>query len=61
MRITRNAVRCLKCDEVIESFHRHDFKYCKGGHIAVDGGLSYLRRSGEPDCYEDLSTGEGEG
>lgn len=51
----RNAVRCKICDEVIESKHRHDMKWCKGGHIAVDGGPSYLRRVGDLDCYEELS------
>lgn len=44
-RITRNAIRCKHCGEVIESFHVHD----------------YLRRccktSPEED-YEDLSESE---
>jgi len=39
-----NAVRCLKCKDVIESKHVHDFKYCSCGNVAVDGGRDYRRR-----------------
>jgi len=42
--ITRNAIQCTRCDEVIESFHRHDFKYCSCKTVAVDGGKAYRRR-----------------
>lgn len=42
--IIRNSARCLDCDDEIESLHRHDFKYCKCGNVAVDGGDEYLRR-----------------
>src|SRR5574337_866627 len=31
-------VRCKKCDDVIQSMHRHDFRWCKCGAIAIDGG-----------------------
>jgi len=53
--IVRNAVRCLLCNDVIESHYRHDFVACQCGSVCVDGGTSYLKRSGEPDKYEDLS------
>lgn len=43
-RLVRNAARCAKCDDEVESKHRHDFKGCSCGAIFVDGGLSYLRR-----------------
>lgn len=36
-------VRCLKCKDVIQSMHRHDFVRCKCGAIFVDGGAEYLR------------------
>lgn len=49
-KITRNAVQCLDCNNIIESTHRHDFKYCSCGNVAVDGGHEYLRR-----CYNNLS------
>ena len=52
-RLTRNAVLCLNCDEEIESKHRHDFVTCICGNVSVDGGLVYLKRSG--DSYEELS------
>jgi hypothetical protein len=42
-RIIRNAARCKKCGDVIESKHRHDFVSCKCGAIAVDGGTDYIR------------------
>jgi len=53
--IVRNAVRCLKCDDIIESKFRHDFVTCKCGSISVDGGIDYLRRVGNLEDYEDLS------
>lgn len=58
-RILRNAMKCLKCGEVIESKTRHDFVECSCGSIFVDGGHDYLRRGFAqgitPDDYEDLS------
>ena len=56
MKIKRNAIRCNKCTDIIESKHRHDFKYCDCQAVAVDGGVDYLRRLGDPEDYEDLST-----
>lgn len=40
----RNAVRCCKCDTVIESTYRHDFQTCPCGSVSVDGGQDYKRR-----------------
>jgi hypothetical protein len=51
----KNAIRCIPCNEVIESTHRHDFRQCKGGHVAVDGGDAFLRRVGSRKDYEELS------
>jgi hypothetical protein len=42
--IVRNSVRCLGCGDEIVSGHRHDFKYCSCGAVAVDGGQAYTRR-----------------
>lgn len=53
--ITRNAARCLKCGETIESKGRHDFRWCSCHAIFVDGGLDYLRRGGDLDAIEELS------
>ena len=54
MAILRNSIKCTHCGFEMESTHRHDFRthscegmqkhYGKDAIIAVDGGLSYLRR-----------------
>ena len=54
-RIIRNAARCKRCQDEIESTHVHDFVQCSCGAIAVDGGLEYTRRVGNPDDVEDLT------
>ena len=43
--ILKNAARCKKCGDIIESKYTHDFVRCSCGAIAVDGGRSYLKRS----------------
>ena len=55
MKIIRNAIRCKKCGEVIESKCVHDFKFCSCGACAVDGGHEYLRRCGELEDWEELA------
>lgn len=41
-------VKCLQCDAVLESKHRHDFVSCKCENgTFVDGGNSYLRCGGK--------------
>ena len=55
MRIKVNKIRCNKCGEIIESKSVHDFKFCKCGAVAVDGGKDYLRRCGNREDWEDLS------
>ena len=53
--IRRNSVRCLVCGEHIESQHRHDFKFCGCGNVAVDGGTDYRRRVYRSDRWEETS------
>lgn len=55
MQILSNQVRCKVCDDEPYSANRHDFKRCKCGNIAVDGGMDYLRRVGGEQGFEDLS------
>ncbi len=43
--IWSNAVRCRTCGELVRSRHRHDFRWCKCGTVAVDGGSWYSKRS----------------
>lgn len=54
-KILVNQAKCLKCGDTPYSAYTHDFKSCKCESIAVDGGMNYLRRSGELDSYEDIS------
>ena len=54
-KIITNKIRCKKCGDIIESTHRHDFKFCKCGAVAVDGGKDYLRRCGNREEWEELS------
>ena len=58
-KIIRHRIKCKQCDEIIESTRRHDFKFCKCGAVAVDGGKDYLRRVGNKDDYEELIEYEG--
>lgn len=56
-KIIKNAIKCKKCGDVIESTSVHDFKFCSCGSVAVDGGHDYLRRSfkNSQDDFEELS------
>lgn len=57
-----NKIRCKICGDVLSSDYTHDFQVCRcwkesGGDrgCAVDGGLDYAKRCGDPEDYEDLS------
>ena len=54
-KITVNKIRCRKCGDIIESKSVYDFRSCKCGSVAVDGGHNYLRRVGKLEDWEDLS------
>ena len=54
-KIIVNKIRCKKCGNEIESTYRNDFKFCKCGAVAVDGGKDYLRRCGNREDWEELS------
>jgi hypothetical protein len=41
-----SKARCLHCEDVIESKHRHDFVKCKCGKSFLDGGDDYFRGGG---------------
>ena len=42
--LTRNAIKCLVCNTVLESKHRHHYNQCQCcNEAATDGGLVYLR------------------
>jgi hypothetical protein len=53
-----NAIKCLICEDIIQSEHRHDFKYCSCGNVFIDGGSWYQRIGGigvQENGYEDLT------
>lgn len=54
-KLIKNCIRCKLCGDIITSETTHDFKCCKCGACAVDGGLDYLRRCGDIKNWEDLS------
>lgn len=42
-------IKCLKCNDIIESKSKHDFKKCKCGACFIDGGDEYTRVGGNLD------------
>jgi hypothetical protein len=40
-------IKCLQCNTILESVHRHDFKRCEcENRTHVDGGNDYLKFGG---------------
>ena len=54
-KLIQNAAVCSKCDDEVWSATRHDYRECKCGAIAVDGGLDYVRRVGDMSSFIDRS------
>lgn len=44
MKILINKIQCKHCGDIIESKSVHDYKKCKCGKVAVDGGHDYCKR-----------------
>jgi hypothetical protein len=38
-----SKAKCLKCNDIVESKHRHDFVKCSCKEIFLDGGDEYIR------------------
>ena len=55
IKIIKNKIKCKYCGDILESTSQHDFKFCSCGKIAIDGGLDYLKRSGNSEDWEELS------
>lgn len=53
--LIQNRAQCLKCFQIIQSTHRHDFVSCRCGAVSVDGGLAYVRRVGHLQYVNELS------
>ena len=46
--LSKNAIKCLVCNTILESKHRHDFVKCPcPNETFADGGLSYNRVGGK--------------
>ena len=46
--LTKNSVKCLVCNTILESKHRHDFVMCPcPNQTFTDGGLSYNKVGGK--------------
>jgi len=41
-----SKAKCLDCEDILESKHRHDFVKCKCGNSFLDGGDDYFRGGG---------------
>lgn len=54
-KIIRNRIKCKHCGDIIESINVHDFKFCFCGKVTIDGGKCYLKRTGNPNDWEELS------
>ncbi len=55
-KIIVNKIKCNLCGDIIESVHVHDYRRCKCGACAVDGGKEYLRRCApNREAFEELS------
>jgi hypothetical protein len=54
-KIKKNKIQCKLCQDIIESTHTHDFKFCKCGSCGVDGGHDYLRRVGSSSLFIELT------
>ncbi|MFA5376185.1 MAG: hypothetical protein WC455_10620 [Dehalococcoidia bacterium] len=52
-----NRAKCLECGETVTSASLHDFRKCRCGNLAVDGGSWYLRRMSRAGngSYEEMS------
>ncbi|WP_428044554.1 DUF7695 domain-containing protein [Candidatus Avelusimicrobium fimicolum] len=60
-KIKINRIKCKFCGDIITSNYRHDFKWCRCGRIAVDGGHDYRRRCSYRKDYEEMSIVEDDG
>ena len=54
IKITKNAIKCKHCGDVIESKYCHNFVTCSCGSCSVDGGHDYLRRCFKHSQKEDF-------
>lgn len=59
MKIIKNAIRCNRCGDEIESKSTHDSVTCSCGACSADGGHEYLRRcAASENDFTDISVVE---
>ena len=42
-----NYIKCKKCEDILFSFYRHDFKSCRCEESFIDGGFDYIGYNGD--------------
>ena len=52
---TWHGIQCMQCDDEIYSTYRHDFKWCKCGAVAIDGGRGYTKICGNAGTFKHIS------
>ena len=53
-KLIKNKLKCLYCNDIIESKHQHDFRWCKCQSVFIDGGLEYRRIGGDLSVIQDM-------
>jgi hypothetical protein len=55
-RLILSRIQCSKCNDIITSYHTHDYVTCKCGANFLDGGNDYQRYNLNPEApFTDLS------
>lgn len=54
-RIVINRVKCLSCQDILESWEPYGIKTCGCGAIQAGGGRRKLLRGGQPEYIQELS------
>lgn len=52
--MTINAIKCLKCGDIIYSRSHHDFHWCSCKSCAIDGGFNYLKITGDYENWKSV-------
>lgn len=50
-----HAIKCRKCLDTVFSRTHHDFRWCSCQSVAIDGGFSYMKITGNPEDIEEVT------
>jgi len=53
--IAKNRAQCMKCLDIIESIMNDGYVSCRCEAMSIDGGLDYIRRSGDERYIRELT------